>query len=122
MTAPSIKTTTTTHAPGQAQRRKTHPPPIADVVNARFSGMPAPPPAPPMSASPYVSIFSSRYSGHPHDGGDSDDSDSEPQRYTVVENGWAAAHKADKVDHEGAKRNKWGQLKGAIGHLGRKAS
>jgi len=76
-----------------------------------------------MSASPYVSIFSSRYSGHPHDGGDSDDSDSEPQRYTVVENNWgSAAGKVDKIDPEGMKRNKWGQLKGAIGHLGRKTS
>jgi hypothetical protein len=113
--------------PGHAQRRKTHPPPpppIADIVNTRFSGLPMAPPAPPMSASPYVSIFSSRYSGHPHDGGDSDDTDSEPQRYTVVENDWrgTAKDKLDKIDHEGMKRNKWGQLKGAIGHLGRKAS
>jgi hypothetical protein len=123
MTAPSSLHKTYSHQ--QSQRRKTHPPPpppIADVVNARFSGMAAPPPAPPMSASPYVSIFSSRYSGHPHDGGDSDDSDSEPQRYTVVENDWKGTNKADKIDHDGMKRNKWGQLKGAIGHLGRKTS
>lgn len=85
--------------------------------------MQAPPAAPPMSASPYVSIFSSRYSGHPHDGGDSDDSDSEPQRYTVIENDWRGGHIVDnKIDADGLKRNKWGQFKGAIGHLGRKTS
>jgi hypothetical protein len=107
----------------RTMRKSSAPAPIADVINTRFSGMPAPPPAPPMSASPYVSIFSSRYSGHPHDGGDSDDTDSEPQRYTVIENDWRGGHIVDKkIDHEGLKRNKWGQLKGAIGHLGRKTS
>jgi hypothetical protein len=45
-----------------------------------------------MSASPFVSIFSSRYSGHPHDGGESDDTDEEPQRYTVIENDWRGGH------------------------------
>lgn len=140
-TATSLRTTTTarTTTTGmgstktQPTRRKTHPPPpIADVVNARFAGMPAPPPAPPISASPYVSIFSSRYSGAPHDGGDSDESDSGGgaggasttsvggSRYTVIENDWRGGH---VINYDGEfKRNKWGQIKGAIGHLGRKTS
>jgi hypothetical protein len=94
--------------------------------------MPAPPPAPPISASPYVSIFSSRYSGAPHDGGDSDESDNgeggsagvgttpSGPRYTVIENDWRGGH---IINYDGEfKRNKWGQIKGAIGHLGRKPS
>lgn len=128
-TGSSFVTASSSIKQSSQQRRKTNPPPpppIADIVNTRFSGLQSPPPAPPMSASPYVSIFSSRYSGHPHDGGDSDDTDSEPQRYTVVENDWRGTAKdkerMDKIDHEGMKRNKWGQLKGAIGHLGRKTS
>ena len=108
------------------QRSKTHPPPppIADIHNARFAGITSPPPQPPMSASPYVSIFSSKYSGAPHDGGDSDDTDTEPTRYTVIENDWRGGHvvKDQPISDKDLKRNKWGQIKGAIEHLGRKTS
>lgn len=117
---------THTHQPGAKQRRKTHPPPpIADVVNARYAGIGigtlTPPPVPPISASPYVSIFSSKYSGAPHDGGDSDDTDTEPTRYTVIENDWRGGRVVKDqlpINDRDLKRNKWGQLKGAIGHLG----
>lgn len=110
----------------------TAPPPIADVLQTRFQGLQPhsssassimPSSNPPMSSSPFVSIFSSRYSGHPHDGGESDDTDEEPQRYTVIENDWRGGHVVDPamgVSGDGLRgKKRWG-LKG-VG-FGRKAS
>ena len=63
------------------------------------------------SGSPYISIFSNRFTG-PHDGDDSDDEEGTPQQYTLIENDWMGGHVVDPDGLE--KRKKWGQLKGAF--------
>ncbi|RXK41578.1 hypothetical protein M231_01077 [Tremella mesenterica] len=45
-----------------------------------------------LSLSPHVSTFSTRYTRGPHDDVDSDDSESEPRGYTVIENDWRGGH------------------------------
>ncbi|CAD6570910.1 MAG: hypothetical protein TREMPRED_000061 [Tremellales sp. Tagirdzhanova-0007] len=101
----------------QPHSPSTAPAPIADVVSARFQGFP-----PPISSqsitSPHISIFSSRYSGHPRDGGESDDDEQGSSQYTLIENDWRGGHivRPDGVKKEG----KWGQIKGAIGQIGRR--
>lgn len=69
-----------------------------------------------MSVSPHVSVFSSRYSGAPHDGDESDDSDAEPQTYTVIENDWRGGHVVNPDAWK--KERKWGV--GGLKAMGRK--
>ena len=65
-----------------------------------------------MSGSPYVSIFSNRFSA-PGDGDDSDDEEQQEQNYTLIENDWRGGHVVDPESFE--KKKKWGHLKGAFG-------
>jgi len=69
------------------------------------------------SSNQYISVFSNRYSAHPHDGDDSDDEEHGQTNYTVIENDWRGGH---VVDNEGFKlqKGKWGQFKGALGKVG----
>lgn len=111
-----------TSAPSRTTSRATVPAPIADVVSTRYAGMSPPPhaPVPPRldPTSPYISIFSNRYGGSPHDGDDSDDNEQPQQNLTVVENDWRTRM---SVPEEGFERKgRWGQLKGAMGRKGRK--
>ena len=101
----------------QPHSPRTAPAPIADVVSTRFQG--TPPPIPTQSAlPPHISIFSNRYSGLPHDGGDSDDDEHEQRNYMLIENDWRGGHVVGRdVSKKGGK---WGQFKGAIGHIGRR--
>jgi hypothetical protein len=70
-----------------------------------------------LGSSPYVSIFSTRYSGGPHDGDESDDEETGARDYTVIENDWRGGH---VVGPEPFRRGRWDSLKGAINHLGRR--
>jgi len=103
----------------QPHSPRTAPAPIAGVVSTRFQGFPAPTPIQ-SNSSPNISIFSNRYSGNPHDGGDSDDEEDAPRQYTLVENDWRGGHVVDPGPDVFKKGGKWGQLKGAIGHIGRR--
>lgn len=97
----------------------TAPAPIAGVVSTRYSGMN--PNAHGSSSTQYLSVFSNRYSAHPHDGDDSDDDNHPQQNYTVIENDWRGGHVVQSEQQEDFKRHgRWGGLKGAIGHLGRR--
>ena len=75
-------------------------------ITSGFSGM-----AMSAGSSPYISIFSNRFTG-PHDGDDSDDEEEAQQQYMVIENDWMGGH---VVEPEGDKRKKWGQLREAFG-------
>lgn len=101
--------------------KSTAPAPIADVISTRYAGMSPPPnvPQPPRldPSSPYVSIFSHRYSGQPHDGDDSDDEEQTSTALTVVENDWRAT-RGIPADEGFERKGRWGQFKGAIGKVG----
>jgi hypothetical protein len=124
--APSIASTPSmTRSSVSTRSRAPAPAPIADVISTRYAGMSPPPnvPQPPRldSNSPYISIFSHRYSGHPLDGDDSDDEEQQPQALTVIENDWRGG-KVLGGDDLLERKGRWGQLKGAIGHLGHRRS
>jgi len=69
-------------------------------------------------SSQYISVFSNRYSAHPHDGDDSDDEEHGQTSYTVIENDWRGGH---VIDSEGFKKaGRWGHFKDAIGKVGRR--
>lgn len=122
-------------------------PPIADIVNTRYQGLPSVASYPrsnpsfypsssrpattrqysnsstvPSSSSqvltpaPAVSIFSHRYAG-PADGGESDDSEGEQKRYTMIENDWSRGKilvPGDLGAESLARKGKWG-FKGPFG-------
>ncbi|ORX40143.1 hypothetical protein BD324DRAFT_616516 [Kockovaella imperatae] len=58
-------------------------------------------------SSPYISVFSNRFTG-PHDGDDSDDEEQQPQQYMMIENDWMGGH---VVDPEGEKKSRWDHLR-----------
>jgi len=101
--------------------KSTAPAPIADVISTRYAGMSPPPnvPQPPRldPSSPYVSIFSHRYSGQPLDGDDSDDEEQTSTALTVVENDWRGTRGVPS-DEGFERKGRWGQFKGAIGKVG----
>ncbi|WVQ83009.1 hypothetical protein IAT38_005147 [Cryptococcus sp. DSM 104549] len=67
--------------------------------------------------SPYASIFSHRYSGHPLNDDESDDEEQENGRYTLIENDWRGGHVVDPAElRGGGEKKKWGPLR----KLGRK--
>ena len=70
-----------------------------------------------------------RYTGTPHDGDDSDDEEAAAKatRYTVIENDWRGGRivqPIQEVEYEGGvasrRGGKWGQIRGAIGKVGRR--
>jgi len=98
----------------QPHSPRTAPAPIADVITTRFQGIPS------SAVSPHISIFSSHYSGHPRDGGDSDDEEQEQRNYMLIENDWRGGHIVGPDLELAKKSGKWGHFKGAIGQFGRR--